>query len=169
MRGIASIAALALLALPATAQPARTSSAYTKIDLDACTRLDKGDEPEWASWRCRGYAGLALFVQNGDERYDVDAGMEDEDALWSDAFDYPGDTVEWRLFGGTPFAIIYRLTTVDPERPKHSSLIVESVGGGTRSGCRVAKIDGAKTNANELARRAADAVLSKGPVCSKPE
>jgi hypothetical protein len=46
---------------------------------------------------------------------------------------------------------------------------VESVGSGTRPGCRVAKIDGARKNANLLARRAADAILTRRPACLKPE
>jgi hypothetical protein len=160
---------LALLASATAAQQPRISSAYTKLDLDACSRLDKGDEPQSAEWRCSGYAGLGLFVQNGDDRYDLDAGTQDEDALWSDAFDYPGDTVEWRLNNGRPFAIIYRLRTADPERAAQSWLIVESVGSGTRAGCRVAKISGSTAKPNEQARKVADALLRTVPKCLKPE
>ena len=99
---------LLVAATPIVAAP-KVTSAYTGLDLDHCTRLDRGETPESTEWRCSGHRGVALFVQNGDDRYDVDAGVEDEDALWADTFDYPGKTVEWRLSGGKPFAIIYRL------------------------------------------------------------
>jgi hypothetical protein len=149
-----------LLALASSlpAQPARITSAYTRLDIDKCIRLDRDDVPESASWRCRGYAGIPLFVQNGDERYDVDAGKEDADDLFASRFDYPGSTVEWRLNRGKPFAIIYRLTSASRDEPKSSRLIVETVGGRS-PGCRIASIDGSLPSANALARRAADAML----------
>lgn len=162
-----SLIPLTLMLLPSgvTGQPANVTSAYTKLDLDSCQFIDKGDEPGWMEWRCAGYASLALFVQNGDDRYDLDAGIEVEDPTFGPTFDYPGDTVEWRLFNGTPFAIIYRLKNADPDRPPASVLIVESVGRGTKPGCRVAAIDGATKDANVQARRAADALLVKPAVC----
>ena len=169
MRTAAAIA-LGLLASSASlAQPGRITSAYTRLNLDACVRLDRGEEPQSASWRCRGYGGLPLYVQNGDDRYDVDAALEDNDALWGDAFNYPGETVEWRLFNGTPFAIVYRLRTTDPQRPAASRLIVESVGRAGQPGCRVAQIEASITNANVRAREAADALLRRRAVCLQPE
>lgn len=166
MRGI--ILAITLLGSAANAQPARITSAYTQIDLDKCAAIDRGEEPQSASWRCKGYAGIPLFVQNGDDRYDVDAGREDADELWADGFDYPGATVEWRLARGKPFAIIYRLNSANPEAPKWSRLMVETIGG-AKPGCRVASIDARARDANIQARRAADRVLS-GPLrCLKPE
>src|SRR3982750_3672902 len=116
----------AFVAAAAAAAPAPTvTSAYTKLDLDRCTRLDHGETPESTEWRCAGYGGVPLFVQNGDERYDVDAGAADDDAIWSATFDYPGRTVEWRLRQGRPFAIIYRLVPANPEaRGLVSKLVV---------------------------------------------
>ena len=112
---------------------------------------------------------VPLYVQNGDERYDVDAGVEDEDALWAHTFDYPGKTVEWRLAGGKPFAIIYRLQSANPERPRTTVLAVELVGMRGRPGCRVAMIPGSARNANQQARSAADRLLRARPVCLKPK
>jgi hypothetical protein len=149
--------------------PAGITSAYTKLDLDRCEVVDNRETPQSTEWRCGGHGGTLLFVQNGDDRYDVDAGVQDEDALWADTFDYPGDTVEWRLKSGEPFAIIYRLRSANPDVPASSSLIVETIGKDSKRGCRVAKIDGATADANLLARNAADALLSGQAACLTPE
>lgn len=168
MRGISAIVAAVLTVSAADARPARVTSAYTKLDLDKCANMDRVEEPQSFRLRCKGYAGVPLFVQNGDDRYDVDAGREDADELWADGFDYPGATVEWRMARGKPFAIIYRLNSANPEAPKWSRLMVETIGG-VRPGCRVASIDARRASANAEARRAADLVLS-GPLrCLKPE
>ena len=158
--------AMAIAPSPSSTKGAAVTSAYTKLDLDRCRQTDKGDVPEWSSWRCRGYAGIPLFVQNGDERYDVDAGRDDGQDLFAAAFDYPGSTVEWRLSKGRPFAIIYRLSSANPDLPKSSRLIVETIGRSS-AGCRIASIDGAAPDANAQARRAADAILTGAPHCLK--
>jgi hypothetical protein len=165
----AAILALVLAVVPAAAwaQP-RITSAYTTLDLDRCTQLDRGETPEWAEWRCAGYRGTPLFVQNGDERYDVDAGIADKDEIWANTFDYPGKTVEWRVAAGRPFAIIYRLLPANPEAPRVSTLVVETLGSRGRPGCRVAMIPGSAKNANAHARAAADSILRSHPRCLKP-
>ena len=168
MRSLALLGLL-LLAAPACAQPGGVTSAYTKLDLDECSPLDDGDEPASMEWQCDGYEGRPLFVQNGDDRYDVDAGTKDEDGFWAATFDYPGDTIEWRLSGGKPFAIIYRLRSANPDLPARSDLIVETIGEAGKPGCRVAKIDGATRDANVLARQAADSWLTRPGACMKPE
>lgn len=168
MRSLLIIAALSSAPAAAAPKPAITS-AYTSLDLDRCARIDRGEEPQSASWRCRGYRGVPLFVQNGDDRYDVDAGAEDRDALWADGFDYPGKTVEWRLARGRPFAIIYRLVSSDLANGGGSNLIVETVGRPGVPGCRVARIAGSTPNANAVARQRADRILLVPPSCLKPE
>lgn len=165
MRRSIALAAL-LVSAPLSAKGPAITSAYTKLDLDHCTQTDKGDVPEWASWRCRGYAGIPLFVQNGDERYDVDAGREDEADQFALAFDSPGSTVEWRLNRGKPFAVIYRLNSANPDLPKTSRLIVETIGRSS-AGCRIASIDAAAADSNARARRAADAILTGSARCLK--
>lgn len=164
----ALLAAMSLVLIAATAgQPVRISSAYTKLDIDQCVRVDVVEEPASASWRCSGFKKIPLFVQNGDDRYDVDAGREDNDELWANTFDYPGETIEWRLSDGKPFAIIYRLTGANPDVPRTSRLVVETIGTSSH-GCRVADIDARTKNANEEARRAADRILSGSVPCLKP-
>lgn len=155
-----------LVALPANAQSVRATSGYTRLDLDRCVRLDADQEPASARWRCKGYAGIPLFVQDGDDRYDVDAGREDEDELFSRNFDYPGKMVEWRLRRGKPFAIIYRLESSGGEGPGWARLMVETIGGKS-PGCRVASIDARSPGANARARKAADQVLRGRAVCLK--
>ena len=156
---------LLLLALSAAAP---LTSAYTSLDLDRCTQLDRGEAPQSAEWRCAGYRGIPLFVQSGDERYDVDAGAEDRDELWADMFDYPGKTVEWRLWRGKPVAIIYRLLPANPEAGAVSMLVVETVGTKAKPGCRVGTIRGSEPNANARARRLADRVARERLPCLKP-
>jgi len=158
--------AMVLVVAPGASQSARITSAYTTIDLDKCASLDREPVPASNRWRCRGYAGIPLFVQDGDDRYDVDAGREDDDQLWSQSFDYPGKTVEWRLNRGKPFAIIYRLDSANPEAPKWSRLMVETIGRGA-PGCRVAIIDARSRTANEQAREAADQILRGRVRCLK--
>lgn len=155
--------ALILIGSPSTAQPARITSAYTSLDLDRCKSVDR-EELASAWWRCKGFAGIPIFVQNGDDRYDVDAGREDNDELWSDTFDYPGKSVEWRIARGKPFAIIYRLDSANPDAPKWSRLLVETIGRKS-PGCRVASINGRARDANAQARRVADRILSGAVRC----
>lgn len=165
MRGSIALVAM-LVSAPLSGKGLAITSAYTKLDLDRCVEVDRGEE--WTSWRCRGYAGVPLFVQNGDERYDVDAGRENETDLFAPAFDSPGRTVEWRLDHGRPFAIIYRLTSANPDLPKTSRLIVETIGRSS-PGCRIASIGGGAADANAQARAAADRVLTGAAHCLKQD
>ena len=165
MRALLPAVCFVLIATTA-GEPVRISSAYTKLDLDRCVRVDVVEEPESARWRCSGFKEVPLFVQDGDGRHDVDAGREDNDELWATTFDYPGETIEWRLSGGKPFAIIYRLNGANPDVPSTSRLIVETVGRSSQ-GCRIADIDARTKNANEKARRAADEILSGSVHCLK--
>jgi hypothetical protein len=164
MRAALAAFAILLIASPSASQPARITSAYTTFDLDRCASLDRDPEPASGRWRCKGYAGIPLFVQDGDDRFDIDAGREDDDQLWSDSFDYPGKTIEWRLNRGKPFAIIYRLDSANPEAPKWSRLAVETIG---RGSCRIAEIDGRSRAANDQARKAADQILRGKVRCLK--
>ena len=163
---LALVGSHVLAAPPANAQAMRPTSAYTSLDLDRCARLDRGDEPGSARLRCKGFAGISLFVQNGDDRHDIDAGREDQDELWSAGFDEPGRTIEWRLSRGRPFALIYRLNASAQNGPRSSRLMVETIGGSS-PGCRIASIDVRAARANEQARRAADRVLNGTARCLK--
>ena len=164
MRAGLLIAALVLAGSASHAQPAAVTSAYTSLDLDRCSRLDRDPEPQSATWRCKGYAGVPLIVESGDDRYDVDAGRKDSDELWSQGFDYPGARVEWRLAKGKPFAIIYRLNGSGENNRASSRLMVETIGGAA-PGCRIASIDARWTNAKRQARIAADRILAGTARC----
>lgn len=160
-------AAAASAALPA--KPAAVTSAYSKVDLDQCKLLEKDEVGSWARYSCRGHAGVALIVEAGDDRYDLDAGVPDSDELWGQTFDSPPAAVEWRVSRGRPFALIYRLTGANPERPRTSRLMVETIGRPGRPGCRVADIAGATPNANQAARAAADAIRAGRARCLDPK
>ncbi|MGI8706483.1 MAG: hypothetical protein ACR2JJ_11975 [Sphingomicrobium sp.] len=162
---------LSLMLIIAAAQPQvlpqGITSAYTKLDLDHCDRADN-DEAQSPTWRCTGFGGVPLIVQSGDDRYDIDAGLEDADEFWAESFDYPGATVEWRLQRGIPFAVIYRLVSSGDGRPRSSRLIVETIGR-ELPGCRVASIGGGLKHANELARQAADRIATGGATCMRAD
>lgn len=135
--------AIVVLVASAAAAPARgpaITSAYTNLDLDRCKQLEHSDEGDWSVWRCPGYAGVPQFVESGDGRFDVDAGTRDKDRHWSAPFDDIPARVDWRLTGGKPFALIYRLTIATPEAPRTSRLLVETIGHGSTPGCRVGDI-----------------------------
>lgn len=151
--------ALVLLAAPgaALAAPAVTS-AYTPLDIDRCTLIEEVEEGAGARWRCPGRGAISLFVMTGDARFDVDAGVDN--GQWESLmpFNRPGPQVEWRLRGGRPFAIIYRLIWDDGEGGRGSSLIVETIGRRGAPGCEAARIDGATPSANAVARQRADEI-----------
>lgn len=158
--------ALAALPSPVLGSPAVTS-AYTPIDLERCTLLEEVEEGAGALWRCPGLGAVSLFVATGDGRFDIDAGIDN--GQWESLmpFNRPGPQVEWRLRGGQPFAIIYRLLWDDGQDGRGSTLIVETIGREDRPGCEVARIEGAIPNANAVARRRADAIRP-GQACPPP-
>jgi hypothetical protein len=140
------------------AQPGRgaATSVYTGLDLRRCVRTGSGEE-ESDAWRCPGYRGVPLFVLYGDGRYDLDAGADN--GLWESRAgpNAPPARVEWRLRGGQPRAIIYRLRLTGEGDAGRSVLAVETVGRpGRWAGCLVAWVDGDVANANAIARARAD-------------
>jgi hypothetical protein len=145
---------------PAVAQPpARgpAASAYTVLALDRCTQTERVEEGDSSVWRCPGYRGIPVYVLSGDGRFDVDAG-EDNQVFESQAgFNNPPDRVEWRLRGGRPRAIIYRLRLTGDGNQGRTVLGVETISReGQWAGCLVAWIDGDVPNANAVARNRAD-------------
>lgn len=165
MSRLLAYAALATIAAAAPAKGPVITSAYTDLNLDRCKQLERGEEGDWAVWRCPGIAGVSIYIESGDGRYDIDAGTRDKDDLWSGPFDDIPKRVEWRLKSGKPFALIYRLTIATPEHPRTSRLLVEKVGRGSTPGCRTADIPGATPDANIVARQAADRILTKTTTC----
>ena len=141
----------ALSAAPAPAQ--RVTSTYTILDPRRCRTLEVIPEGESVRMRCPGLAGIPLFVNEGDGRSEIDAGYDDGQWESLPAFNTIGDRVEWRLSGGRPFAIIYRLRVAATEgTAAGSALIVESIGRRGAPGCRIGVVDGALPDANVRAR-----------------
>jgi hypothetical protein len=166
-RLLAAAAVSAVAAAPLAAKPAAVTSAYTKLDLDKCKELES--DLAWVRWRCPGHKSVALIVEVSDDRFDLDAGVPDNDELFGASFDSPPDTVEWRLIRGKPFALIYRLTGANPEQPRTSRLLVETIGRAGTPGCRVAEIPGSAPNANQAARDAAATILAGNARCLGPK
>jgi hypothetical protein len=148
----------ALIALAGTGAAAASTadSVYTPLDLRACRVLERIEEGDSVRRLCPGLAGIALFVNAGDGRFDVDAGVDNGEWESLPAFNRLGPRVEWRRRDRRPVAIIYRHILTAGERDTGSVLAVESVGRRGRPGCLVALIGGALPNANALARAAAD-------------
>jgi hypothetical protein len=128
---------------------------------------------------CPGKAGLVVLVSEDDLRETVSVGRdrkaaEEEPAAktWFGPFNWTAETVEWRLAGGRPFAIIQRWHIDDFSdedkngRPKAKPMLaVTRLPPGAV--CHVAYVDvAANPNANELARKAADE-LARGFDCGK--
>ena len=133
------------------------TSSYTKLDLDKCRVLDKSTgEGSWIEFRCEGLQDIPLFVSEGDGRFDVDAGIKNGDFATIGAFNELGDTIEWRLRDGKPFAVIFRYSDVTMGSGDRSVLAVETIGRDGVPGCRVAQIDGSTSRANRRAREIAD-------------
>jgi hypothetical protein len=146
-----------LLALPflAPATAAANDSVYTDLDLDRCRLVEFIEEGESARWECPGHASIPLLVGSGDGRFDVDAGVENEEWETLPPFNNPGPRVEWRMDGRVPIAIIFRLISAVPEHPQ-AALFVETIGRADAPGCTVAVIDARRPDANVRARDIAD-------------
>jgi hypothetical protein len=150
------------------AAAAQATSAYTMLDASRCPEIARVEEGSSVTWRCRGHRGTPLIVMVSDDRFDIDAGVDND--VWESAgrFSATGPRLEWRLRGGRPFAIIYRLRLSGGELPDSSVLGVETIGRPGAPGCVVAWVDGRLANANALARARADA-RAAGFRCGRDE
>lgn len=168
-RKVLALALAAAAAGPLAAKPPAVTSTYSKLDLDRCKLVETDEVGSFANYRCPGIKGVPLIVEVGDDRYDLDAGVADRDELWGQTFDEPSPIVEWRLNRGRAFALIYRLTGTNPERPRTSRLLVETIGRPGKPGCRVAEIAGSAPDANQAARNAASRILAGTARCLDPK
>ncbi|WP_224704024.1 hypothetical protein [Devosia aquimaris] len=151
-----------LSAGPALAQSGFTS-AYTDLRLDTdCLVLDADDFG--ASWSCPGYKGYPVRVSEGDLRFTIAYGYNIDKEPPSQGFgpfNNLGEKMEWRLSNALgrwmPVATIVRYHLADPETGENSEqvlVVTQLVEGNT---CHIAYVDArANSNANELARAAAD-------------
>ncbi|NDW06889.1 hypothetical protein [Jiella pacifica] len=156
--GLLAFAALLSLA-GAPAGAAGIDSAYTKLKLDACAVLKEYEEGGGVDLKCDGYKKIPVFVSEGDLRTVVAFGKDSRNGGTFGPFNSPGETVEWRLSGGEPFAAILRFH-VDPgdgSGKTVSVLGIYTIGGKGRESCPVGYVDASvNANANVLARRVAD-------------
>lgn len=132
------------------------TSAYSDLDLRQCRVLRQVKEGAGVEWQCPGVGDTPLMVVSGDDRFDIDAGVFNQHFESTILFSSPGPRVEWRLRGGQPFAIIYRLRATPDNRPETTVLGVETIGRSGRPGCLVAWVAGSVPNANATARQQAD-------------
>lgn len=147
---------LASLAAAAQAPAPANTSTYTNFDVRGCRRIGQIEEGSSARWRCPGHAGIPLFISSGDDRYDLDAGIDNGEWESLSSFNIVAPRVEWRLRRGRPIAIIYRFLVSASETPAYSRLAVETIGQRGRPGCVIAWIDGGLPTANAHARAVAD-------------
>ena len=143
---------------PALAASGDARSAYTRIA--DCETIERFEESGGAVQRCPGYDGVPLYVSRGDLRYDVDAGVRNGAFETPGGFNALGETVEWRLRGGRPVAVIVRYEVEGPggtAAERRSDLAVVKVGGEGAPGCLVGYVPAdAEPDQNTAARRLAD-------------
>lgn len=134
----------------------RFSSAFGTLDLDQCEVLTRQEEGEGATFSCGLIGGVPIFVQSGDGRFDLDAGVQNEQFQTIGAFNEIAPRIEIRSDGGEPFAVIFRYQDVSLQSNNRSVLAVESIGTEETPGCRIAQIGGGAGAANQRAREIAD-------------
>jgi hypothetical protein len=154
-------ATLAAAPLPAAAET--ITSAYTKLDLAACAAIPPHpDDPlESGAWECDGYAGVPVYVSEGDLRFFVSFGpnAKDEPAAGETLpqFNNIGPTLEWRIAGGRPFATILRFFVDPGDGSARTQVLVVTRLGPPGSVCRVGWVDASlNPDANFVAREVAD-------------
>lgn len=165
-RLLAATLAVPLLSVGAAAE--EISSAYTKLDKGACkdvTPLDAGGFGGIS--KCTGYDGIEVRVAEGDLRmfvsYGPDAAKQTAAEQTLPQFNTIGDTLEWRLADGKPFATILRFRW-DSDNGEGSTLVVTKLG--TTDACHVGYVTATgNPNANVLAREVAD-TLARGFDCA---
>src|SRR5262249_13252724 len=153
-----TLALVLFMALPALAGEAGNRSVYTSLVLDKCRALpvDPGDPVANGRWRCHGYAGIDVHVDQSDERTTVSYGKQPDNepaaSQTMPAFNHVGETLEWRLGAkGRPIATILRFITEPNGAPKGSTLVVTRLGP-PGSICWVGRVDAvANPDANEIA------------------
>jgi hypothetical protein len=158
-------AAFVLVATPLAA--AGFTSDYTDLDLDECTLMESYELG--ASFACPGYKGYPLYVEEGDLRFFVSYGFGAPDELAArqtfPAFNYVGNTIEWRLSNASgdwrPVATILRWFTdrTGEDLPEGQILVVTKIEPGNT--CHIAYIDTQllatpDANPNQIARDWAD-------------
>ena len=155
-------------------------SIYSSAAAKDCRTISGKKDGDSSTQICPGKNGLILLVNEGDLRQTVSVGRSARAAAkepaaesWFGPFNSSGNTVEWRVADGRPFAIIQRWQIADNDDQGKSGpkdkpmLVVTRLPPGPV--CHVAYVDAtANANANELARQAADET-ARSFICSKDE
>lgn len=158
--GLLAVALLGAASAPAASQ--QVESAYTEVNLNACSLVESDDFG--SRWACPGYRGIPVMIAEGDLRFFVSYGLTSMQEKAAEQtlppFNHLGGPIEWRLSNAEgrwrPFATILRYFTAGEQGEReHQVLVVTRLGeGGT---CHVAYVDAtANADANALARQAAD-------------
>jgi hypothetical protein len=160
---VLGLAILAGFTSVGTASAQVNQSEYTDVDLDKCTVVQSDDFG--STWACNGYKGIPVMVAEGDLRMMVSYGLTSTTEKAAEQtlppFNSLGPKIEWRLSnqsgGYKPFATILRYYVQREEGENEGQvLVVTKIEPGAT--CQIAWIDAlANSNANELARKAADA------------
>jgi len=154
-----AIVAFSLAPLVSGASAEAISSAYTPLKLKLCQDVTPPEAREYGGvFECEGYGGTIVRVAEGDLRmfvsYGPDAANQTAAQETLPQFNTIGETLEWRLAGGKPFATILRFHW-DSDNGEGSTLVVTKLGRG--DSCHVAYIVATgNPNANVLAREVAD-------------
>ena len=149
--------ALALLSPAASAES--IESVYTSLKLELCENVTPPEEAEHGgTFRCKGLGDTDVRVAEGDLRmfvsYGPDAATQTAAHQTLPDFNTIGETLEWRLAHGEPFATILRFRW-DSDGAKGSTLVVTKLG--EEDACHVAYVMATgNPNANTHARKIAD-------------
>jgi hypothetical protein len=182
MRVKFAIAFLAAVMAAPWANAQIIGSRYSSTAPKDCRMIGKPSELDGSTTRlCRGKGGLSVLISEDDLRETVSVGRsraaaakEPAAQAWFEPFNSTLYTVEWRMAGNKPFAIIQRWLIADnadrdeKDRPRDKAMLaVTRLPPGAV--CHVAYVDVvANPNANELARKAADE-LARDFQCSWDE
>ena len=153
------------------------ASAYTSAAERDCRKIESSSQGDSSTHVCPGKSGLIVLLNEDDLRQTVSVGRNARAAGKEPAaqssfgpFNSAAKTVEWRMADGEPFAIIQRWQIADNDDQGKKGpndkpmLVVTRLPPGAV--CHVAYVDAADTNANALARQAADET-ARGFACGK--
>jgi hypothetical protein len=157
------------------ARAPKFSSAYTDLKTQCKAVAGRGMEGEDTPLRCGGFGGYEVRIDFSAASSHLrlqakGGGAEDSVELAQQPLDYDSKRkIEWRLAGGKPFAVIFRVDRpkdgLDPSemwRPENragESLLVKGLKGYEQIDFEVAA---STPNANEKARELADGAYTKG-------
>ena len=166
-------ASLCLLAIVSTVAAQTNQSVYTSLGAKQCRQIKSAEAgDDGYEGRCRGVAGYALILSEGDLRQNITVitpkGAKHSLELWeviSGGFSSLGPKAEWRMTRQngklSPIALIVRYNaSEDPEAPnKQNSYLAVSKITPTEICVTDKIVPGPK--ANDDARRAADTAATK--------